>query len=228
MSYTSLQAIREMAGVQNLRVSETPAGTVDGSNKNFYVSKLPLVDTQYVANGGIQASDVIFYDDGVPVTVNSVTAATGLIVLASAPATSSVVKVNYSYSSVSDARVIQVRNEAESWLNTRVASVVDVDTLSPTPAVFATITDLYAAGLILIRDYGSSADTDLSSKDGYKKMEMAQKLLDEYIKDKENDSDSTSDSAIAVTGDGNIFERNTDLTNDTSVTPDDYFFNKDN
>lgn len=230
MSYTSLQAIREMAGVQNQAVKEVPTGAANGSNQDFYCERLPLVDTQYQENGGLQTSDVIGYVNGVVSAVSAVVAATGKVTFTTAPANGADIEISFAYSSVTDTRVQQVRSEAESWVNSKLEGIVEYSGygFGSCPQVLATIVDLYAAGLILIRDYGSSADTDLSSKDGYKKLETAQKMLKEYVADISDDAGSTSPTTITLVDNGQIFERNTDLTSGTETTQDREFFNKDN
>jgi hypothetical protein len=229
-NYTSLQAIREMAGVQNLNVKEVPTGSINSSNKKFYLYNLPPVDTLYAENGGWTTADLVAYVNGAAVTVAAVVVATGEVELSAAPATNSVVEITYTHSAVTDARVTQVRLEAQSWINSRLEGIVDYSdwTYANRPALLATITDLYAGGLILIRDYGSSADTDLSSKDGYKKMKQAEELLAQYLKDVADNSGSTTSTEVYVTGNGNIFNRETDLADNTELTPDTDFFNKDN
>lgn len=228
-NYTSLQAIREMAGVQNLNVKEIPTGAVNSSNKKYYVYNLPPVDTRYQENGGWTTSDVIAYVDGVVVTVATVTVASGEVELSSAPATSSSVEITYTHSSVSDTRVSEARDEAQSWINSRLEGIVDYTSWDYTtrPALLKTITDLYAGGLILIRDYGSSADTDLSSKDGYKKLKQAEEMLAQYVKDVSDDSDSSTPISLYGSSDGNLFERDTDLSDNEQQTADTEFFNKD-
>lgn len=227
MSYATQQAIREMAGVQLLKKKEVPTGVVDGANANFYATNVPIVDTSY--SDSVSATDVLAFVDEAAVTVQSINATTGLVTLATAPSPGSVVKLTYSYSSVSDARVDAVANEASEWLNGRISTAFpNYDGVDFTaPAIFSTITTLFAAGLILIRDYGSSVDTDLSSKDGYKKLAMARELLGEYLGDIADDSSATDAVSGVMQTDGEIFARSTDLTSDHSHSADDEFFRKD-
>lgn len=229
MSYATFKAIRRMAGVHSLKKNETPTGLVNGSNKAFNTQNFPLVDN----NGDdiTTATDVIVFVNDVLAAVDLIDSAAGVITLATAPPNGASIRVNYTYSTVDDSDVAAVRLEAEGWLNSRIAGKVDTSANGWTaPPVFSTITVLWAAGLIQIRDYGSSADTDESSKDGYKKLKTAKEMLSDYLGDTVDDDDPDSLNAVVptVATDGNIFRRDTDLTEHGCVTADEEFFHKDN
>lgn len=228
--FCSLQKIREGAGLQHKVVGEEPTGLVNGSNVYFYVERLYIVDRDY--DDTLEVTDVTFYDDGTAVTVSAVDPVTGKITLASAPASDSVLKVNYDFCVASDTAVDEFREEAQDIIRNKVLGRIDYDNLTSEtfPKVFRTITNLLASGYMLIRDYGASADTDLSSKDGYEKIKLGMKMLKEYMDDTEDNSTTTSETSATTNTDGNIFHRNTDLDNSLleNTTDDDEFFHKDN
>jgi hypothetical protein len=226
VDYATLQAIRKEAGFQHAKNGDKLTGVADGANKVFVTTKKPIVDTNF--DGIVSAADVILYDDGVPVTVTAVNPTTGAITANVAPANASVMTADYYYSPLSDADIDDVRGEAQDWLNNRVKShydLADIKTDDDVPSQFRTIVKLYAAGLLLIRDYGSSTDTDQTSKDGYKKIDLARDLLKEFIGDITDDADQPTAARPVVHTDGNIFARSEDLGGDYADTSgDDAFF----
>lgn len=215
LDYSSLQDIREEAGHQHIVKLETPSGTVNGSNTVFTVGRTYIVDRDYndVIDVGV-SGDVIVYDDNVAVEVESVNSTTGVIVLASPPANGSTILVTYAYSLISDAGIAKYRDEAIDYVQRKINGIVDFGEWegSDVPPIVKTVVRIYAAGLILIRDHGLNADTENSSKDGYKRLSTAKSLLQEYIDEIESSSGSTARVTVASRSDGNIFTRNTDLT----------------
>lgn len=229
IDYSALQDVREEAGHQHQQVQENMTGLANGSNTVFYVSKLPIVDYGY--DDVVGATDIIVYDDGVAVTVNSIDANTGAVTLAAAPANGSVMKCTYRYSTVTDARVTGVRNEAIAYVQRRLNGVIDFSAwqTGEVPADIQTVVRLFAAALIMIRSYGSNTDNELVSKDGYKKLQAAKDLLKEYLTNIADDSGTTSPVSATVVSDGNLFRRNTDLTNnDYETNSTDEFFHGNN
>lgn len=216
VDYVTLQAIREDSGMQHQKNGEVPTGAVNGSNTIFYLSKTPLADRDY--DDVVTPSDVIVRVDGVPVNITSLQASTGKLVLASPPGNGTQVTVEYAYSPLTDATVEAYRVKAQAWLNRRVKNIFDLTTIKDVedvPDAFINIVTLFASGLILIKDFGSSADTDGTSKDGYKKLDLARDLLKEYIMDETDDPDSpenTGDKPSVIAHDGPFTKRNSDGT----------------
>ena len=226
----TLQAIRQEAGLQHLKKLDVLAGVADGTNKVFVAPRTYVVDRNH--DDVLTGADVVLYDDGVPVAIDSVVAESGAITALVAPAASSIMRADYAYCVMNNEDVTQYRLEGTDWLKSKVRSYVDYDayTSETYPPMFSTIVRLYTAGLILIRDYGSSADTEKTSKDGYEKIKLAEKLLATWISDTEDDSETATPTTGAMRTDGNVFARNTDLDGQAmSPTPDtDEFFHHDN
>lgn len=231
LDYSSLQDIREEAGHQHIVKLETPSGTVNGSNTVFTVGRTYIVDRDYndVIDVGV-SGDVIVYDDNVAVSVASVDTTTGVITLGAAPATSSVMLVTYAYSLLSDTKVGKYRDEAIDFVQRKISGIIDFgawtdsDDSTGVPPIVQTVVRIYAAGLILIRDHGLNTDTENSSKDGYKRLSSAKSLLDDYIKDVGGSAGGLSRVSVSSRSDGNIFERNTDLSTwNESVSTTDTF-----
>lgn len=220
LDYSSYQDIREEAGHHHLMKLETPSGTVNGSNTVFTVGRTYIVDRNYndTIDVATASGDVIVYDDTVAVTVSAVNATTGAITLSAAPATSSVMLVTYAYSSLSDAKIVKYRDEAIDYVQRKINGIInyaawtDADDSTGVPPIIQTVVRLYAAGLILIRDHGLNTDTENSSKDGYKRLSTAKSLLQDYLDEMSDAAGSSTRVTVASRSDGNIFERNTDLS----------------
>lgn len=226
MSYATTQAIRETAGLQSRVDNETPQGPVDGSNRVFAVARTPIVDTDY--DEEVTTEDVAATVNGVRVPVSAVNPDTGEITLATAPTIGARVRVFYQQSSLTNEYVSGKQEAADSWVDMKIAPYVKLP-LSPVPDVIVTAAELYAAGMILYKDYGNRASTDYSTKDGQLKIKEARALLDEYIASQNVQRQNTSSTAnaIAATSDPDVFsrtpERNISINTETD---DDYFWNR--
>lgn len=233
--YATRQAIRKESGRQHRISAERPSGVVDGVNTDFYTARKYLVDRN--DDDVLNASDVVAYVDGSAVPVSGVNQDTGLIQLTTAPGAGKVITADYQFSELSDSDIDEVRAEAEDWLTRRVKGYVDVTQfvshlpitdpvkVDNYPKVFSTVVKLYAAALILIRDYGSGADTDLTSKDGYKKLGVAKSMLSDWIAEITEDGSSVAAARPTGRNDGTIFRRSRDLEAD-SPDKDDRFMRK--
>lgn len=234
--YATRQAIRKESGRQHRKSAERPSGQVNGSNKDFYVAKKYVVDR--TDDDLLTPSDVVAYVNGSAVVVTAVDGDNGKITLSAAPTSVQVVTTDYQFSELSDADIDEVRLEAESWLTGRVKNYVDVTIFEGSapgadpfvagnfPRTFSTIVKLYAAALILIRDYGSGADTDLTSKDGYKKLALAKSMLSDWLAEFIDDGgEGTRAPKPTMRSDGNIFRRSRDLS-ESHPDQDDQFMRK--
>lgn len=225
--YSALQDIREEAGLHHLMKTETPSGAVNGTNKIFTVGKTYIVDRNYndLIDVGSVNGDVIVYDDSVPVQVDAVDAITGAITLNAAPAPSSKMLVSYAYSSLSDVSVGKFRDKAIDFVHKGISEIInfgawtDAGDDTGVPHIIKTIVQIYAAGLILIRDHGLNVDGENTSKDGYKKIAWAKGALDDYVADAGGSTGGTARATISARSDGNIFPRNTDLSRYSQTRP---------
>jgi len=207
MAYAGVQAIREAAGLMKRAQNETPQGAVDGINRAFVVDRRPIIDSNH--DGEVDSYDVLVYVNGVAVDVESVDARTGTITLETAPAVNAEVLVDYCFGPLDDDYIAGKSEEADSWIKSKLRGVVDLP-LRETPGVIETVAELYAAGLILVRDVGDNVDTELTSKDGAAKITLARSLLDDYIQGIKNEkqaSEGNTNNTLAVASDPNAFGR---------------------
>ena len=233
LAYATVQGIREEAGLQQKFTNQAASGTVDGANKVFVANKRPLVDRDN--DGSVTKSDVVAYLDGVPVAVQSVVAISGAVTLVAAP-TSGKVTLDFATSPASDDYVLGLLEEAQGWVDSKINKLVDLpfdQEDNPLPPQLRTVTRLYAGALMLIRDYGTSSDTDLTSKDGYQKLKTARSLLDDFLMGlptgAESPEEASANQASVIT-DGNIFGRNSHLDDfgpRGSGPQDDYFMRRE-
>lgn len=207
MAYASVLAIRETAGLLSRVDNETPGGLINSSNREFVVKRKPIVDRD--DDGEVTPKDVIAYVNDEVVTVSSVDADTGTITLASAPATGTRVRVYYSFSPLATDYVEGKAEEADSWVDMKVGHIIATP-LSPVPAIIKTAAELYAAGLILMRDWGNRSDTELTAKDGGAKMDRAAKLIQDYLdglKNKKRLAATSASDVVSTASDGDVFSR---------------------
>lgn len=229
IDYASLQEIREEAGRQYRKIGEALDGSANGSNDTFYTRRKDVVDSDY--DDDLGTDDLTVYVNGTAVSVSAVDGTTGEITLASPPANGATVTADYDYSGVRTALVTRCRKAAIDVVERAISGILDPSDWSSSgdiPGELQSIVVNYAAGLLLIRDHGAHADTNESSKDGYKRLAWAKKALKEYIAGIEDDSDTTAKNVSHYRTDGNIFKREDDLDelNDT-VSVDDAFMHGD-
>lgn len=221
--YETLQSILQEAGMSHRVLAEVPYGVADGSNKAFTVSRKPLSDGNH--DDKVDRDDVFVLVDGVPAEVDEVDEVNGVIELVSAPAENAKITVDYRYSSWTMAELAKLRAEAQQWLDDIMKQAGDCapytsyDATSSEasaevhPTVRA-ITRMYAAALLLTRDYGYNQDTELTSKDGFKKLEMINGTKDEpgmiqkFIASGGacgNTGPVSADDGVQVASDGDLF-----------------------
>lgn len=215
--YVTRQEVREEAGFQHVEENGSLTGVIDGSNKVFMAEHKPIVDRNYdeVTN----AEDVTAYVDGSPVPVNLIDFESGVITLVDAPAEDVTLSMFYHHSQLTDFYIDQLIKQATGIVHRCLRShgiTIPFDSESETQGVYYPtiqfIVKLYAAGMALTRDYGSSADTEETSKDGYKKMSTAKSelmsLCDALIADPliPNNGGDGNGGEVVVTSKGTVFD----------------------
>jgi hypothetical protein len=200
--YETKQRILEEAGLVHSVRDEVPSGLVNGSNKVFTVAHKPLADRNY--DDTIDGYDVTFYVNGSTVAVAGIDETDGEITLLSAPANGAEVTVDYNYAVVADQVVCDARDEAHDFVDEYMDGTDSVP-YSTVPATIRKITRFYAAGLLLARDYGSGADIENTSKDGYLKMDKAEAWLAKYVEIGGMNGLSLSGADVEVESDANLF-----------------------
>lgn len=227
MAYATIQAIREAAGLQSRIENETPAGPVDGTNRVFVVKRKPIADATY--DEVVNAEDVRATVNGAPAPIDSIDPDAGTITLKTAPTAGQKVLVFYHFSSITTQYVEGKQEEADSWVDMKLSAVNIETPLLPAPAVISTAAELYAAGIILYKDWGNRSNTEYTTKDGELKIAQARKLIDEYLASQKSQRQNQSSASQSVSGvsDGDVFSRTPDngsIIDET--TNDNYFWNR--
>lgn len=215
--YVTKQAVREEAGFQHVEENGSLTGVTDGTNKVFMTEHKPIVDRNH--SDTTTTEDITVYVDGAPVDVEIMDADAGVITLETAPSDGEhLMTILYHHSQMSDAYVTQKIAEATSIVHKALrANGISFPFNSEDTAqgvyypTIQFIVTLYAAGMALIRDYGSSTDTEETSKDGYKKLETAKaelmSLIDDLVKDEliPNNGSDGNGGAVEVINQGHVF-----------------------
>lgn len=171
--YETIQAILEEAGLYHREKIELN----DIDSQIILLDDRIFADTNY--DDVIDKDDIIVFVDGIPVEVLEVDVKSSIITLARKINSGQIVKIKYAYSPVEQEFVEKVRDEA----------ITEIMAKNPCQSVFSDkytpalryIVRLLSAGKLLIRDYGFNEDIEGTSKDGYKKIELANQKLNDLI-----------------------------------------------
>lgn len=195
--YETIQAILEEAGLYHREKIELN----DIDSQIILLDDRIFADTNY--DDVIDKDDIVVLVDGIPAEILEVDIKSSMITLDKKVSSGQIVKVKYAYSPIEQEFVEKVRDEAitEIMAKNPCQSVFN-DKYKP---VLRYIVRLLSAGKLLIRDYGFNEDIDGTSKDGYKKIELASQKLDELIASICSSENSCSSSGFVEQDDGDLF-----------------------
>lgn len=149
--------------------------------------------------------DVRVLVDNKLVKVTEVDTTNALITLEKPVVSGQEVSVRFASSSVEPEYVEKVRAEALSEIISKIpCEAAWADDYKPT---LRYIQRLMAAGMLLVRDYGFNEDIENTSKDGYKKLELASEKLNTLIATVCGEACSRSAQGFAVQDDGDLFSK---------------------
>lgn len=183
MAYSTIQKIREKAGIQN-RYKEYPANAVSGSSNIWEVDAddyYKIVPNNEDGATVISTNDVLLELNGASIGASAVDQVTGEITLTSGSSTGACLLVTFASSPVSDEAVYDRMNEAFSTVNAFVAKEYDLP-LSVSVPLLTELEAKLAAGYILQASYGTSAE-DLA-EDGYRMQQEAIDMLERIAESK--------------------------------------------
>ena len=214
--YITRQDVREEAGFQHVEENGSLTGILDGTNKTFMAEHKAIVDKNY--DDVTNVEDVTVYVDGAIAPVNILDPENGVVELVDAPSADSDISIYYHHSPLVDRYIDDLIKQATAIIHRAFRSngiTTPFDTDNATHADYypsiQLIVKLYAGGVALIRDYGSSSDTEETSKDGYKKLSTAKSeltsLLEALIKDPliPNAGNDGNGGQVIVQSKGHIF-----------------------
>lgn len=206
--YVDKQTILKEAGLLQQVRGELLAGQTDGSNRTFLTSYGPIADRDY--DDSVDPGDVTAYVNGVAVVVSTVLPDARTIRLRDAPASGAAVSVDYNYSNVDDSQVAEARREAQDMVD-QVMEGVDTVPYEEVPPTIRKIVKWYAAGLLLLQDYGPAEDNNQVAKNGDYRIKRAEAWLDKYALGRgETGPDIGGEPFAEATHEADIFE--TDYT----------------
>lgn len=153
----------------------------------------------------VDIKDVRVLVDNKPVKVIEVDTTNALITLENSVMTGQEVSVQFASSSVEPEYVEKIRAEALSEIISKIpCEAAWAEDYKPT---LRYIHRLMAAGMLLVRDYGFNEDIENTSKDGYKKLELASEKLNTLIATVCGGACSRSAQGFAARDDGDLFSK---------------------
>lgn len=153
----------------------------------------------------VDIKDVRVLVDNKPVKVIEVDTTNVLITLENPVMTGQEVSVRFASSSVEPEYVEKIRAEALSEIISKIpCETAWAEDYKPT---LRYIHRLMTAGMLLVRDYGFNEDIENTSKDGYKKLELASEKLNTLIATVCGGACSRSAQGFAARDDGDLFSK---------------------
>lgn len=153
----------------------------------------------------VDVKDVRVLVDNKLVKVTEVDTTNALITLEKPVVSGQEVSVRFASSSVEPEYVEKVRTEALSEIISKIpCEAAWAEDYKPT---LRYIHRLMAAGMLLVRDYGFNEDIENTSKDGYKKLELASEKLNTLIATVCGGACSRSAQGFAARDDGDLFSK---------------------
>ena len=198
--YESIQSILEEAGLYHQEKTEL-SGI---SGKNILLDDHFLADTNH--DDIVDKSDIFVTTDGKVIEVSEVDATNGLVILTKDVKPEQIISLKYCHTSVDQKFVEKVREESIAEVGAK-AGCVSIFEEKYKPIV-RYIIRLLSAGKLLIRDYGFNEGVDGTSKDGYKKIELAMQKLNDLIKAICEREISSQASRFDSRDDGDLFPKN--------------------
>lgn len=163
----------------------------------------------------VDVKDVRVLVDNKPVKVTEVDTTNALVTLEKPVTAGQEVSVRFASSSVEPEYVEKVRAEALSEIVSKVpCEAAWAEEYKPT---LRYIQRLMAAGMLLVRDYGFNEDIENTSKDGYKKLELANEKLSALIAAVCGGAQARNAQGFAARDDGDLFEKKPHISSEDSL-----------
>ena len=163
----------------------------------------------------IDVKDVRVLVDNKLVKVTEVDTTNALITLEKPVVSGQEVSVRFASSSVEPEYVEKVRAEALSEIISKIpCEAAWAEEYKP---ILRYIQRLMAAGMLLVRDYGFNEDIENTSKDGYKKLELANEKLSALIAAVCGGAQARNAQGFAARDDGDLFEKKPHISSEDSL-----------
>lgn len=163
----------------------------------------------------VDVKDVRVLVDNKLVKVTEVDTTNALITLEKPVVSGQEVSVRFASSSVEPEYVEKVRSESLSEIISKIpCEAAWAEEYKPT---LRYIQRLIAAGMLLVRDYGFNEDIENTSKDGYKKLELANEKLSALIAAVCGGTQARNAQGFAARDDGDLFEKKPHISSEDSL-----------
>lgn len=155
----------------------------------------------------VDKNDILVTVDNNPIEVIELDVKNCLVTINPTPKSGQIVRVRFASSSVELDYVEQIRAETLSELSAKIPCSTVWN--SEHRSALAYIHRLMAAGVLLIRDYGFNEDIEGTSKDGYKRLQLANDKLNELVTSVCGGEKLASGCGFVTHDDGDLFPQKT-------------------
>lgn len=191
-NFESVQAILEEAGLihrqQNINVE------IQGSR--IILNDGIIADSNY--NDLVDFEDVTVFCGGEKMEVLNIDAENGVIELANNSKNGEIANVSYNYSNIRQVLVEKIRGEVLA----EIRKVLAISTIEQNRDIVGYIVRIYAAGKLLVREYGFNQEIADTSKDGYRKIDLAKAEIKAL---QETEEEKRTENEVWSTGDEDLF-----------------------
>lgn len=191
-NFESVQAILEEAGIIHRQQNIT--SEIQGNH--IILNDGIIADSNY--NDLVDFEDVTVFCGGEKMEVSNIDAENGIIELANSSKNGEIANVSYNYSNVRQALVEKIRGEVLA----EIRKVLAISTIEQNRDIVGYIVRIYAAGKLLVREYGFNQEITDTSKDGYRKIELAKAEIKAL---QENEEEKRTENEVWSTGDEDLF-----------------------
>ena len=190
-NFESVQAILEEAGL--IHRQQNISAEIQGNH--IILNDGIIADSNY--------NDLVYFEDvtvcgGEKMEVSNIDAENGVIELANNSKNGEIANVSYNYSNVRQALVEKIRGEVLA----EIRKVLAISTIEQNRDIVGYIVRIYAAGKLLVREYGFNQEMTDTSKDGYRKIELAKAEIKAL---QETEEEKRTENEVWSTGDEDLF-----------------------
>lgn len=191
-NFESVQAILEEAGI--IHRQQNISAEIQGNH--IILNDGIIADSNY--NDLVDFEDVTVFCGGEKMEVSNIDAENGVIELANNSKNGEIANVSYNYSNVRQALVEKIRGEVLA----EIRKVLAVSMIEQNRDIVGYIVRIYAAGKLLVREYGFNQEMTDTSKDGYRKIELAKAEIKAL---QETEEEKRTENEVWSTGDEDLF-----------------------
>lgn len=191
-NFESVQAILEEAGL--IHRQQNISAEIQGNH--IILNDGIIADLNY--NDLVDFEDVTVFCGGEKMEVSNIDAENGVIELANNSKNGEIANVSYNYSNVRQALVEKIRGEVLA----EIRKVLAVSMIEQNRDIVGYIVRIYAAGKLLVREYGFNQEMTDTSKDGYRKIELAKAEIKAL---QETEEEKRTENEVWSTGDEDLF-----------------------